>query len=352
VRADAKRLRQILINLLANAVRYTDSGDVVLRVDCRHDVIRFEVEDTGIGIAPHDQERIFLPFERGPAGRRSRESGTGLGLTITHLLTELMGGELTLRSAPGAGSTFTVRLHLTEVQPGPDRARLAAGSLQPVTGYAGPRRSVLVVDDQLIQRQLMAGLLVPLGFGVTEAASGRECLEVVAQLAPDVILMDLNMGEPDGWETARAVRALGLAMPIVIVSADLFENRPDLLERAGCQGFVGKPVVESELLDALARVLRLDWVHAGPAPALAPDGPDAPDADGPLHLPAGLREQVLRMARLGHASGLRRLLRAAATDDPHATALARLQTYVDRFDFESVIASLKDPEDDTPAHLS
>jgi signal transduction histidine kinase len=115
VQADAKRLRQILINLLANAVRFTDRGSIVFRVNCRHEVVRFEVEDTGIGIAPQDQERIFQPFERGSAGRRTSESGTGLGLTITHLLTELMGGDLSLRSAVGQGSTFSVRLKAMKV---------------------------------------------------------------------------------------------------------------------------------------------------------------------------------------------------------------------------------------------
>ena len=348
VRADAKRLRQILINLLANAVRYTDSGEVEFRIDCRHDVIRFEVQDTGIGIAPHDQERVFLPFERGPAGRRLRESGTGLGLTITQLLTGLMGGELMLKSEPGQGSTFTVRLYLTEAKPGPECMRLAATSLQPVSGYLGPRRTVLVVDDQLIQRQLMAGLLLPLGFRVTEAAGGRECLEILHQNAPDLILMDLNMGEPDGWQTAAAVRGLGLSMPIVIVSADLFENRLDLLAPAGCQGFVGKPVVESELLDTLARVLQLEWVHESPANTLAPAAP-GPDAARRLCLPPALREDVLRMARQGHASGLRRLLRTASPDDPLTAELHRLQPHIDCFDFESVIAALKDEEDATPA---
>ncbi|HEV7912862.1 MAG TPA: HAMP domain-containing sensor histidine kinase, partial [Albitalea sp.] len=115
VRADAKRLRQILINLLGNAVRFTDAGQITLRVDCRRDVARFEVIDTGIGIAPGDQQRIFLPFERGSAGRRAAEPGTGLGLTITHLLTELMGGELSVRSEPDRGSTFTVRMYLREI---------------------------------------------------------------------------------------------------------------------------------------------------------------------------------------------------------------------------------------------
>src|SRR3989344_4345883 len=115
IRADAKRLRQILINLLSNAVRFTERGEVRLRMDFRQHVSRIEVIDTGIGIEPQDLERIFVPFERGSAGRRASEAGTGLGLTITHLLAELMGGQLTLTSTPGQGSTFTVRLYLPSI---------------------------------------------------------------------------------------------------------------------------------------------------------------------------------------------------------------------------------------------
>ena len=132
VRADARRLRQILINLLGNAVRFTDQGSVTLRLDHRREVARFEVIDTGIGIAAQDLERIFLPFERGSAGRRTGEPGTGLGLTITHLLTQLMGGELTVRSRPGQGSTFSVRLYLSETAEPPAARGLP---VRPVTGY-------------------------------------------------------------------------------------------------------------------------------------------------------------------------------------------------------------------------
>ncbi|HEY1092558.1 MAG TPA: ATP-binding protein, partial [Burkholderiaceae bacterium] len=226
VQADAKRLRQILINLLANAVRFTDAGGIVFRVDCRHDVVRFEVEDSGIGIAPQDQERIFMPFERGSAGRRTSESGTGLGLTITHLLTELMGGELTLRSEVGQGSTFAIRLYLREIEP---PAVQSVRHLRPIVGFLAPRRTLLVVDDQPIQRQLLASLLIPLGFIVREAASGRECLEIVQQHRPDAVLLDINMDDLNGWQTAQLIRrSVGPELPIVFVSADPFENRPEL----------------------------------------------------------------------------------------------------------------------------
>jgi len=317
----------------------------VLRVDCRHEVVRFEVEDTGIGIAPQDQERIFLPFERGSAGRRSSEAGTGLGLSITHLLTELMGGELTLRSKVGQGSTFVVRMYLREIE-APDLK--AVRNLRPIVGYLAPRRTLLVVDDQPIQRQLLASLLLPLGFEVREAASGREALETIPQLRPDAILLDINMDDLNGWQTAQMVReTVGQKLPIIFVSADPFENRPELLTAVGAQGFVSKPVIESELLDLLARVLQLEWVHEVhavqqlPAP-MKTNGNSLSEA-----LDDELRQRLVTMARLGNASGLRALLREQVEEAPAlGEVLQSLVVHVDRFDFNALIEQLKVSNDE------
>ena len=346
VQADAKRLRQILINLLGNAVRFTNRGAVVLRVDCRHEVVRFEVEDTGIGIAPQDQERIFQPFERGSAGRRASEAGTGLGLTITSLLTSLMGGELTLRSAVGQGSTFSVRLYLREIKAPVART---LRHLRPIVGYLDPRRTLLVVDDQPIQRQLLASLLLPLGFSMREAASGRECLEILQQHRPDAVLLDINMDDLNGWQTAQLIRSnVGPDLPIIFVSADPFENRPELLEAVGCQGFVSKPVIESELLDLLARVLQLEWVHEHNLPH-TPQVPSVKrESADKLPLPDELRHSLIGLARMGNASGLRSLLRSTAEQEPAiAEVLQSLTVHVDRFDFSALIERLKDTEDES-----
>lgn len=342
IRADAKRLRQILINLLSNAVRFTDEGSVTLRVDFRHQVTRIDIIDTGIGIAVQDQQRIFLPFERGSAGRRLREAGTGLGLTITHLLCDMMGGELSLRSEPGRGSTFTLRLYLPRIEPDPKNPLPAARALKPVIGYEGSRRTLLVVDDQPLHRQLLAGLLMPLGFAVLEAASGQECLEVVQQHTPDLLLLDITMDDLNGWQTAAMVRERFTAeqLPIVFVSANLFDNQPERLEALDCQGFVGKPVLESELLDALQHSLRLVWAldqQTGPI------GTAGLIANGDLQpLPGELREDLLRLARQGQAVALRQRLWLAQTHEPElARTLALLQSYVDRFDFQSLLDLLR-----------
>lgn len=353
VRADAKRLRQILINLLSNAVRFTQRGEVRLRMDFRPHVSRIEVIDTGIGIEPQDMERIFVPFERGSAGRRVSEAGTGLGLTITHLLTELMGGQLTLSSTPGEGSCFTVRLYLPEMAP--DASWVppgAAATLHTVIGYLPPRRTLLVVDDQPLQRQLLAGLLLPLGFEIREAASGRECLEIVEQSPPDLVLLDISMDDLDGWQTAALLRARWDAqqLPVVFVSANLFDNDPPRLADARCQGFVAKPVTESELLQVLERVLRLEWVHDNrplllPAPRAEQAEAKAEEAPSAAPFPPDLREDLARLARSGQATALRERLRQARQQAPaHAALIDALQACANRFDFDALARMLPRPE--------
>ena len=158
VHADENRLRQILINLLSNAIKFTDSGHVTFRVGYRNQVGDFEIEDSGIGISKNDLERIFQPFERARAARARAVAGTGLGLTITSLLTNVMGGDITVASEVGKGSTFRVRMLLSEVS----RPRIASTMEDQVRGYIGPRQTVLIADDNEIQRDLVRELLSPL----------------------------------------------------------------------------------------------------------------------------------------------------------------------------------------------
>ena len=358
VQSDARRLRQILLNLCSNAVRFTERGQITLRLDARREVLRFEVIDTGIGIAPQDMERIFLPFERGSGGRRSSEPGTGLGLTITHLLSELMGGELTVQSVMGEGSTFSVRLYLREISAplsapamAPAGAPLAAQGLtrglRPVTGYVGTRRTLLVVDDQPLQRQLLAGLLLPLGFQVREAASGHEALESVREVCPDAVLLDISMDDMDGWHTARTLREVGfVTVPIILVSANVFENRPENLAAAQCQAFVAKPVRESELLAALGEHLGLHWLTEPQALALREahtahaHGTPATSATE-SHLPADAVWELHRLARKGHVQALRQALGEWQVAAPeHAAQWHQLAQLVDDFDLDALVARL------------
>ncbi len=333
VQADTKYLRQILINLITNAVRFTDTGTVTLHVDCRSEVLRFDVMDTGIGIATQDQQRIFLPFERGAAGRRRGEPGTGLGLTITGLLTSLMGGELTMHSRSGQGSTFSVRLYLREIDdPGP----LAEAPHQ-IIGYFGQRQTLMVVDDQPVQRQMLAGMLAPYGFAVREAASGTECIDSVGEIRPDAILLDISMDDMDGWQTATLLRERGCSVPIIVVSANVFEHQSARLKACGCQAFVGKPVLESELMDALQRNLGLQWVNYRNAALLATARPTSAFE----RLSEDERADIIQLARLGHVAALKRRLERILADDPSKDACcAQVSAFIGQYDLESLLDQL------------
>jgi signal transduction histidine kinase/CheY-like chemotaxis protein/purine-cytosine permease-like protein len=343
VNADAKRLRQILINLLANAVKFTDRGHVRLRVAYGREIARFEIEDSGVGISQEDQARIFLPFERGASGRSRGGPGTGLGLTITQLLTELMGGELSVRSQPGKGTTFTVRLYLSEVRnpvKGPRNG-------QEIIGYLGRRRTLLVVDDQPIQRQLLAGMLAPLGFRLLEAASGVECLALIASTPPDIVLMDVEMPEMNGWEACRTLRSLALDTqpPVIMVSANVYAKVDELKTYAGCQGFIDKPILESELLALIGSTLGLSWRYReqpAPAPAASP----VPRLVRP---PAAELDTLGELGRIGHVMAIRRKLDEIERRDPHFEAfVSYLREPLLNFDLDRFLHRLKEHDHAAP----
>ncbi len=202
VHTDQKRLRQILINLLSNAIKYTEAGHASLIVRYRSQVAEFEVSDTGIGIHQSDLERVFEPFERGRDPAVRALPGTGLGLTITKLLAQIMGGELLVRSTPGEGTTLTCRLLLSEA------AHDSTVADQPhlVRGYLGPRRTILLADDDSAHLELIRDLLTPLGFIVVLAPNGRSCLEMALLHQPDLVLLDISMPDMTGWEVAKELR--------------------------------------------------------------------------------------------------------------------------------------------------
>src|SRR5690606_18355686 len=223
VRTDHKRLSQVLINILGNAVKFTRQGRVVFRVHYAREMLAVEVEDSGPGIRADEMTKIFEPFIRGSAA--SNTGGTGLGLTISKLLIELMGGQLDVDSVVGQGTIFRIRLFLPQTlhEDGVDLTVMRG----PV-GYLGPRRRILVVDNEPVDRALLVHILHPLGFEVAEAATGRECLQIYPEFRPDVILMDLAMPDMDGWEASYVIRKVHQSqVPIGIVSANAFDRGLD-----------------------------------------------------------------------------------------------------------------------------
>ena len=327
VRADEKRVRQILINLLGNAIKFTANGQVGLRVSHQREMARFEIEDTGPGMGEDELARVFEPFERGSAASGLSVGSTGLGLTIARMLTALMGGELTAKSTPGVGTTFTVRLFLPGVHgsvPGsavPRRRRI---------GYLGERRRVLAVDNEEADRRLLADLLQPLGFEIETAASGEEALERLRRAPPfDAVFMDLAMPGIDGWETIRRLRAAGHTMPLAVVSANAFDKKLENAVGLPADDFLVKPVRLDELLDWLGRQLQIGWIEAERAAAPAP----LPAADAPLPPPALLRA-LQEAVSLGHVRGIGRQLDAIeAADAAYAAFAGRLRLLARRFQY-------------------
>ncbi|MDO9617866.1 MAG: response regulator [Pseudomonas sp.] len=306
VRGDEKRVRQILINLLGNAVRFTDSGEVCLRVSYLRETASFEIVDTGIGIDPEQIERIFQPFERGDLMRQ--DNGVGLGLTITRMLTSLMGGELSVKSVQDQGTSFQVRLFLSEV-----RVPQAVVHVEhDIIGYQGPRRLVLVVDDHIEHRRVLAGMLEPLGFNIIQAASGQEAIRQAALLHPDLILMDLSMPQMDGWETSRLIRRNAMSQaPIIVISANAFADDRERSVAAACNDYLAKPVHTPELLERIHKQLDLQWLRRTaplPTPPLATRVlPNSSDLDALRELGAmgyirGILEKLDAIDRLTPAS--------------------------------------------------
>lgn len=333
VRTDEKRLRQILINLLSNAIKYTPAGSAVLSVSYRNQVADFEVIDTGIGIAPEDIERIFEPFERGSSPEATAQSGIGLGLAITRLLARVLGGEIFARSSPGEGSNFKLRLFLPE----PNVAPASDPEVSQVTGYAGPRKTVLVIDDDLSQTSVMTGLLRPLGFEVFTASHGAEGLALADLCAPDLVLLDVQMPGLGGWEVASRLRAKhGDAFPIVMVSASVQEYRAGGDGTSSHDAFVTKPVNLEALLDVIGRQLGLEWQsgrgtstpeEAGAAPL--------PDSAGPFF------DKLHLLAKTGHVREIETTLAKLAADVPEsAPVVAVLREHLRNFDLRSLVKVL------------
>jgi signal transduction histidine kinase/DNA-binding NarL/FixJ family response regulator len=321
VRADEKRLRQILINLLGNAVKFTRSGRVVFRLRYAREIAHFEIEDTGPGMPPDELAKVFEPFARGSAAGQGGTGGTGLGLTIAKMLTELMGGEMTVDSQPGRGSAFRVRLFLPELHSDALPAPQAAARI----GYAGVRRRILVVDNEEADRGLLVSVLEPLGFELRTAASGEQCLAMLREgrahadgWRPDAIFMDLAMPGIDGWETLRRIRheAIGPAA-LAIVSANAFDKGLDNDVGITPRDFITKPVRVGELLDWLGRALALNWITADAAAAAAPPAV----ATESLALPAEPHLRALQeLVNIGYVRGIVKRLDQIETESPACAA--------------------------------
>ena len=389
VRGDQGKLRQVLLNLLSNAVKFTERGEVVLRVSeatGRRDgggriadagyqmpdtgyrmpdvpppisgiwnpesgigvppfAFRFEVRDTGPGLAPEALDRLFEPFQQAQAGQRTE--GTGLGLALAKRYTELMGGRLEVESRLGEGSCFACTVPLP---PAPREANLPG----PHAGIRirrlaeGVRVQALVVDDVPENREVLRRMLVEVGCEVIEAVNGAEAVDLACTARPDIVFLDIRMPVMDGLEAAREIRrrfqaagAGGRAAPprLVALSASALAHEQEHYIAAGFDDFVAKPLTFERLYGSLAALPGTRLVEAATAapPGVAP----ADSLPGPLTLPVTLRRQLQTAARLYRTTELKRCLREIAMLGPEGADLARrLETLNDAGDMAAIQALL------------
>lgn len=334
-RIDAKKLRQVLINVTSNAIKYTDEGGISLRARGRTEKqgyrLEFEVEDSGRGIEEQDRGNIFEAFVQVGRGSAAAE-GTGLGLPITRRFLQLMGGDIEVKSRMGQGSLFVFDLHAEsaladEVETAEQMPRvqcLAPGQ---------PAYRVLVVDDSEANRLLLKRLLQEVGFDVREAVNGEQALAEYAAFRPQLIWMDMRMPVMDGYEATRRIRQLegGKQVKIAALTASAFTDEQSHVFSAGCDEFVRKPFRESDIFEMMKRLIGAEYVYS----ALQGEEPmpievsDADLAKALFLVPDALRRQLRRALEIGEVAEVTAAVQALEAIDK--TLVISLKHYTDTF---------------------
>ncbi|MGB0385232.1 MAG: two-component regulator propeller domain-containing protein [Ardenticatenaceae bacterium] len=311
IRTDEVKLRQVIINLLSNALKFTEEGGVLLRVKSQLAAAKpgathsesawhrlyFQVQDTGAGIAPQELDKLFEAFAQTESGRQSQQ-GTGLGLPISRQFVQLMGGKMTVQSKVGRGTLFAFDIQVflvkkDDIKKTPPTRRVMA--LEPKQ----PRYRILIVDDKYNNRRLLINLLSPLGFEVREASNGQEAVELSQESqawAPDLIWMDMRMPIMDGYEATRRIKATskGRATPIIALTASSYEEERATVLSAGCDDFIRKPFREAEIFEMMHKHLGVRYIYQEPeriptdSQQAKPRPADPPRLDDRLGQKAGL----------------------------------------------------------------
>ncbi len=342
VKIDEKRLRQILINIISNAIKYTPEGRVTFTVSYRNQVAEFIINDTGFGIAAEDIERIFRPFERVRKPGAPHIAGTGLGLTITQLLTDIMGGNIAIHSQVGVGSEVTLNLMLGST----DKLASASPSDRRIIAYQGNEQTVFVVDDEPTHRSLLSDMLSPLGFNVISAPDGGTCLDMLryCESEPQIFLLDIAMPGMSGWDLAKAIRARIHEATIIMISANATEVTPESSGVPPHDAYLFKPIRVSQALEYLRKYAGIHWIYESQEQSENRVVAHTAKADTiPLTLSNEARRELIQLAKIGYAKGIRHCLDKLAQDpsiDPKS--LSSLQEQAAGFQFAALITALED----------
>lgn len=367
--ADEKRLRQVLINLLGNAIKFTDTGGVTFKVgvvtnspEVLHSVnakpptidtsfllpsnqvseptihkIRFQVEDTGIGMTLKQLEKIFLPFEQ--VGDRSHKAeGTGLGLSISRQIVEMMGGEIKVESTYRAGSKFWFDLDLptTKNWIKSDISKLNQNAI----GYQGKQRTILIVDDRWENRSVVINLLEPIGFRVIEAENGQEGLDKAREFQPDLIITDLSMPVMDGLEMTQRLRHSGAFKDALIIasSASVSSYERQRSREAGCKDFLPKPVQGSKLFDQLQHYLQLIWIYETESKLISETPPASTQGEKMIVPPSQELIALCQAANAGYVLDIQQEANRIKQLDPKYAVFAdKVINLAENFDDEGIV---------------
>jgi signal transduction histidine kinase/DNA-binding NarL/FixJ family response regulator len=311
--SDQKRLRQVLINLLGNAIKFTDNGVVTLRIDvldqsAQQTTLLFQVIDTGIGIAPEHLSRLFQAFEQ-VGNHQNYSQGTGLGLAISQRIVQLMGGKIQVRSGLGQGSEFNFRIELPlakDWQPQQGNLKGAA-----IMGYPGEQRTILVIDDRWENRTVLQNLLEPIGFKVLVATDGKAGLEQLQTCRPDLVITDLLMPSMDGYGFLNQVRTTEMLKftKVIVSSASVSQTDQELAIARGADDFLPKPVDMQLLLQLVSTHLNLEWLYETLPDPVNPSNNPSNLADQTVILPSRqVLESLLTSVQYGNVKTLRQKL--------------------------------------------
>ncbi|WP_404827085.1 ATP-binding protein [Dendronalium phyllosphericum] len=325
VYADEKRLRQVLINLLSNAIKFTHQGSVTFKVKIVSQElnnrekttykIRFEVADTGTGIAPKQVDKIFLPFEQ--VGNQKRQSeGTGLGLAISQKIVLLMGGQIQVQSEIDKGSTFWFEVQLPESKEWAKVSRVVEQGT--IIGYEGSKRTILIADDKWENRSVIVNLLEPVGFTVVEASQGQEGWEQALAYKPDLIITDLVMPILDGFGFIARLRQSSAFKEIAIVasSASVFAVDQYKSIDVGADAFLPKPVEAETLLELLRQFLQLNWIFDGTVDAIKKTDADSLEHPFEMIYPGKeVLQQLLELVQDGDIQTILEMVKQLSEND-------------------------------------
>ncbi|GAB1264239.1 hybrid sensor histidine kinase/response regulator [Aurantivibrio infirmus] len=338
--ADEKHLRQILINLLSNAVKFTQKGTVSMTVRYRSQVAEFTISDSGIGIEPHEADRIFRPFERIRKAGHPQLPGTGLGLTITKLLTEIMGGEIVLDSTPGVGSVFKLSLMLSSVA----ERDVKVTPVKKIQSYFGSQKTVMIVDDDPFHRGFISEVLAPLGFNIIEAPDAYSCIDMLESEDVDLFLLDISMPGMSGMDLVKQLRANKNRTPIIMVSADATEDHNSLNKIGDIKiydAYLIKPVRESLLLEKMSEVMGIEWCYELKG-SLIPTRETSNESLSTLNNFGEVSEQdhreIISMAELGFIDGLQKIFKRIERQQGTGEFIATMSRYLDSYQFAEIIA--------------